>query len=55
MLNTAIAVTQFKSTHTTYNEAIILNLANGTFPELGRLNLAGDALRDELDPRLRGR
>lgn len=32
MLNTAMGVTQFKSTRTTYNEEIIPNLANGTFP-----------------------
>ena len=32
MLNEAMGVDQFKSTRTTYNEEIIPNLANGTFP-----------------------
>jgi len=32
MLNTAMGVTQFKSTRTTYNDDIIPNLANGQFP-----------------------
>jgi peptide/nickel transport system substrate-binding protein len=32
MLNTVLGVSQFKSTKTTYNEEIIPNLVNGTFP-----------------------
>lgn len=32
MLNQALGVTQFVSTRTTYNEEIIPNLSNGTFP-----------------------
>jgi ABC-type transport system substrate-binding protein len=32
MLNEALGVTQFKSTRTTYNDEIIPNLSNGTFP-----------------------
>jgi ABC-type transport system substrate-binding protein len=32
MLNEALGVTQFTSTRTTYNDEIIPNLSNGTFP-----------------------